>query len=281
MDVLKITPPFTYSYQCGSTLLTSYLPIYMYSISLQIISTLVKLVIIFTASNSPPQTFQWLRNWLPNIFWPLDRNTREIILSYPGRLIEPYRLVTSVVENLMLFLSFGLCCPSLSVSITINIALQLSCSLMLIGRFVFSCCVDDTTLGGSLSSDQVCFVRDKRSRTIVGNREEGDILINLLAHQLDGVNTSLLVCKWPLIFTSCSFVTVLCWDMVGDQVGWYEALWVPAAGVVMVGMLCVWDQIVKKKYLSPIHPPSPAAAANSLELVHSSLHPSAQNDFAF
>jgi hypothetical protein len=214
MDVLKITPPFTYSYQCGSTLLTSYLPIYMYSISLQIMSTFVKLMIIF-AANASPQSFPWIKNWLPAICWPLDWNTREVILnnfsqSQPCRLVEPYRIITSVMENLMLLLSFGLCCPVLSLSIMINVCLHGSCWLMLIGRFLSSC-LDQWTIVLSPSPGHV-FTREKQSNDDIHKR---DFLIALLTQQLQCVNASLVVCKWPLILTSCAFVTVLSWDMVG------------------------------------------------------------------
>jgi hypothetical protein len=69
MDVLKITPPFFYSYQCASTLLTSYLPVHMYSISLQVVSTIVMLIIIFT-SNLTQQHPRWLLSLFPGVCWP-------------------------------------------------------------------------------------------------------------------------------------------------------------------------------------------------------------------
>jgi hypothetical protein len=109
-----------------------------------------------------------------------------------------------------------------------------------------------------------------------------DPLLLLLNRQLQGVSSSLLVCKWPIMLTSCFFVTLLAWDVAGDQGGWFKALWVPIAGVAMALLLWVWDQILTSKsgihvlewsqsFLSLTLPTTPPTHP-ALELVHSSLH---------
>jgi hypothetical protein len=45
-------------------------------------------------------------------------------------------------------------------------------------------------------------------------------------------------CRWLLIGTSCLFVTLLSWDIAGDQQGWHEASWVPMIGLGM--MIVLW-----------------------------------------
>lgn len=55
---------------------------------------------------------------------------------------------------------------------------------------------------------------------------------------LDSVCKYLVVCKRPVIFTSCLFITLLCWDMVGDKMGWYKAIWVPLSEVSIV--IVIW-----------------------------------------
>jgi hypothetical protein len=118
-----------------------------------------------------------------------------------------------------------------------------------------------------------------------------DQLLLLLDQQLCGVHSSLLVCKWPIILTSCFFVTLLCWDMAGDQGGWFSALWVPIVGVVMAMLIWVWDRVLISdaiaevgwfqrffsslfsSLLPNIHYRSKSANDSpSLEIVHSSLH---------
>ena len=139
MDVLKITPPFYYSYQCGSTLLTSYLPVYMYSISLHTISTVAFFVFIISTNTTTTRYSRWLLKLFPGICWPShwsDVDDRILDLDNPIRLINPYRIISSVVHHTVLLLSFGLCSPVLCFYISLSICLRLCYWLILIGRFV-------------------------------------------------------------------------------------------------------------------------------------------------
>jgi hypothetical protein len=142
MDVLKITPPFFYSYQCGSTLLTSYIPVHMYSISFQVLFTILTLIVIFWSSNIG-QHPRWLLSLFPGVCWPAHWQGAEGSRIDPGlekqhiRLIEPHQIISRTMNNVILLLSFGLCCPVLCGYITVSICVHLSSWLMLIGRFVF------------------------------------------------------------------------------------------------------------------------------------------------
>jgi hypothetical protein len=139
MDVLTITPPFFYSYQCGSTLLTSYIPVHMYSVSLQVLSTIGTLIIIFSAS-SLTQFPSCLLALFPGVCWPahwqriggsaIDLEKRRI------RLIEPHQIISATMSHMILLLSFGLCSPVLCAYIALSLCLHLCGWLLLIGRFV-------------------------------------------------------------------------------------------------------------------------------------------------
>jgi hypothetical protein len=112
-----------------------------------------------------------------------------------------------------------------------------------------------------------------------------DPLLHLLDQQLKGVHCSLLVCKWPVTLMSCFFVTMLCWDMAGDKGGWLQALWVPIVGAVMALVIWVSDRQLMTATLHGSWSPHFSSCsrlcpssnrntdpADSLELVHSSLH---------
>jgi hypothetical protein len=140
MDVLKITPPFFYSYQCGSTLLTSYLPVHMYSISLQVLFTIVTLIIMFSSSNRA-QLPPWLLSLFPGVCWPshwqnVGRGSSAIDLKERPVMIKPHQIISKTMGNIILLLSFGLCSPVLCVYIAVSICLHLCSWLLLIGRFV-------------------------------------------------------------------------------------------------------------------------------------------------
>jgi hypothetical protein len=141
MDELNITPPFFYSYQCGSTVLTSYIPVHMYSISLQVMSTIVSLVIIFSSSNMV-QYPRWLLALFPGVCWPAHWQTVEgsarDLEEKPIRLIKPHQIISRTMNNIIMLLSFGLCSPVLCCYITVSISVHLFSWLMLVGRFLSS-----------------------------------------------------------------------------------------------------------------------------------------------
>jgi hypothetical protein len=134
MDVLKITPPFFYSYQCGSFLLTSYIPVYMYSISLQLIASIATLAfIIFPSSVIDHPYSSWFLKLFPRVCWvnqPSEVDTETI------RLVSPHQIISRMMNSILLLLSFGLCSPVLCCYIALSICVHLSCWLILIGRFV-------------------------------------------------------------------------------------------------------------------------------------------------
>ena len=119
MEVLKVTPPFTYSYQCGSTILTSYIPVYMYGVSIQIMIDLFRVIIIFQTKyeNIPKIIQQSLQ---------LDPNN-----------INPSKIISNLMNSMILLLSFGLSSPVLSVSICLGVIINISCWLMIIGKSIF------------------------------------------------------------------------------------------------------------------------------------------------
>jgi hypothetical protein len=138
MDVLNITPPFFYSYQCGSTLLTSYLPVHMYSVSLQIIYTVASLIIILSSSTLTQQHPRWLLSLFPGVCWPShwQRVGSSVVSQRQPVMIKPHQIISRTMNNIILLVSFGLCSPVLCVCIAVNICVHLWSWLMLLGRFV-------------------------------------------------------------------------------------------------------------------------------------------------
>jgi hypothetical protein len=313
MDPLTITPPFSYSYQCGSTLLVSYIPVYMYSVSLQLISTFVRLGIISSISSYLPGV--WLRKWLSPIGWPLHLFHKLQEISHPTAdslsspsssppppsiiLIKPHQIILTVINNLILLLSFGLCSPVLGCYITLATCVTLWCWMMLVGRFISyhleakkSTSSTSEELPGDFQPEpnpisisglrEIEQETDKSSANQTNDSLKGkDSLIHLLNSQLRGVNSYPSVCKWPVISTSCLFVTLLCWDMVGDEVGWEKGLWVPAAGVLMLLTIWLWDHFLVSKVIDLDNHPdclssvfsfpphnSPPHNVTSMELTH-------------
>lgn len=124
-------PPFAYSYQCGSTLLTSYIPVYIYSTSLQIIVVFLRLFCTFSPVNL--LSHELLASWFSGICWPQYWDTLDLP---PSRLIEPHQIISIGMSHIILLLSFGLTSPILCGFIAFSICLNYCAWLMLIGRFL-------------------------------------------------------------------------------------------------------------------------------------------------
>ena len=274
METLRITPPFFYSYQCGSTLLTAYIPVYMYSISLQVLSIVISLVLILSLSSHThhPQ-WQWFFDAFPGISWPeripkFHHRLEENLHPRLQRLIKPHQIISRAMNNFILLLSFGLCSPVLCLYIAFCISLQLCSWLLLIHRFVtFSCSKDITPSLNENEKDTGSFHffsfpflfllphllstekgldlnHTPNSQSTLAS--DPDLHIQLLNQELQAANcpSSLLVCKSLVVLTSSFFVTMLCWDMAGDRGGWAQALWVPIVGVLIVIAVWFWDQFL-------------------------------------
>lgn len=117
MEVLKLTPPFTYSYQCGSTLLTSYIPVYMYIVMIQILVDISRVIIILNINyeNYP----KLIRYWFPN------------------KHMKSSKIISNVMNNLVLLLSFGLSSPILCFCLCLGMIVSEKCKLILIGKKFF------------------------------------------------------------------------------------------------------------------------------------------------
>jgi hypothetical protein len=294
MDVLKVTPPFFYTYQCGSTILISYIPINMYSISIQILSTIGTLVIIFSSPDSTEYP-RWLFDLLPGVCWPTHwhsaRDSDADLKVQPKNLIKPYQIISRMMNNFILLFSFGLCSPVLCCFIVVCICVHFFSWLVLIGRFVMirrsaprqSSLVDEGSLISLSFSSICCLEALNHDHEMI----EDPILLRL-DEELQGVSSSLLVCKWPVTIVSCLFLSLLCCDMVGDQGGWLQALFVLIAGVVMAYVIQICDRMLISRLpqnCSPLelrfrssfpkdHHNADSDSLHSLEFVHSSFHPS-------
>lgn len=336
-EPLKIIPPFTYSYQCGSTLLVAYIPVYMYTITIQIIFQFLRLLLPFQTKYTDYPSY--IQQFLPGIGWPeywtdeqiikliqykkeqqeeekyereeennnnnynynndnsnnnnqeisplqkslLDKDdfkreeyitnsnlsldstprliTKTDVKILSPFLIKPDRILSGIVNNLLLFMSFGLCSPVLGCYIIFSIIITLILWLLLIGRYIIIRILDKNQqhhnrynsnnsnknvieLIQNQEQDQEQNQDNYRSSTFL-NRSYALII---LGECLKDVIDHFLVCKWLILLTSCLFITLLCWDMVGDKVGWLKAIWVPISGIFMLFIVKLYEKFLLKYY---------------------------------
>ena len=238
MEVLKLSPPFTYNYQCGSTLLTIFIPVYIYTIVFQIIVDLVKIITILNTNYN---------------------NSSKLILHSAEYIIKHNSFfISNIINSIVLLLSIGLSSFSLSLSILVGVCTSISCWLILIGQFVFA------------TEEFIFPLKNDQTSTKNNEIEMMDSNLKLPTDLFDSTTTShnnllnaisklnecfryiredIHACKWLIIGTSCFFNSLVCWDIVGDQQGWYGALWVPLLGLGLFILFWFLNWLLNKGFL--------------------------------
>jgi hypothetical protein len=231
VDVAPLVPPFTYNYQCTSVLLTAYIPVFIYSYSIQVAAPFI---FLFTLSFLKYQSFpKVLRKMIPGVLFP-DNWSKDstkngfrsdmLQIAASKRLYNIKTVTSTMIHNVIVLLTFGLCSPVLACLIGAATYLIAATWRVLIARFVH-CRLSKFSSQSSHQLDNAMLSMARLSR-------EGNGLIRL--------------CLWPYVFVSAFFFLCLSWDMAGDRVGWRGGIWAPLVSLSALGVMyvavyfCAW-----------------------------------------
>ncbi len=183
------SPPFTYSYQCSSTFITFYAPVYVVqSILLIFIVPLIQLV--------------WVAFKLPNLLFLtklLYPNSNDSIIKDWIYIDEIFDVLVSALTSIGFIITFGTICPPLAVLWLAIICFQSYYHQAILGRFIL-------TMSTLTSYTHLDILED-----------------NLKVQPLF---SALQKCGWFLLYTACGFYTLFLFDILGDSVGFDKAYWV-------------------------------------------------------
>ncbi len=107
----SFTPPYLYSYQCGTALFKHFLPILIFH---QAILAFLRPLFWYLASSSRNYYIQHY-SLLPKVLWP------ELKTLHP---FNPNQAITEMTHQLTLFLTFGLVSPILALLIVLTLAIS-------------------------------------------------------------------------------------------------------------------------------------------------------------
>lgn len=261
-----MVPPFTYNSQCGSVVLTSYIPVLLLGYSIQLLLPFVLLAIVTCVSHdSVPAS---IRTTLHGVIWPeywlqgggVLAHNKAVVRDNPSTMLNMSTIFCNdVFNNLLVMLTFGLCSPLLAVAVACSVMLKMSLWVLLIGRYAI--CVSNfdaradkinvvlssktnTTDGSSASheiveSNTISPLQFSATTTSTcarsGDSSNGDVNKDDIVHfalvALAEVHISLFEVLagsfWRLIWCSALFIALVGWDMATDDVGWAQSLWVP------------------------------------------------------
>lgn len=207
--------PFQYSFQCSSSLLTSYAPTF---ISMCIISTFVvpaKDYVLMRLYQHAPAGSLWhqaLDSVVPKLLKPLPSESQEVRDSErdvakftPHANIQ--RLTVNVLAQYATMLTFGAAFPPVAVAVAVSIVTTIYVAKFRIGRFLYI----------AIEQERYHYVH----------------VVELECQELGSLALLLRKALWFLMFVKCTFTALFIYDMLGDQVGAKEAVWV----VIVVPLL--------------------------------------------
>jgi Leucine-rich repeat (LRR) protein len=199
------TPPFTYSYQCSSSFVTSYAPTF---VIMCIISGFVlpayHLLLLWLRGNLPPTSRlnSVVTAATPRIQRELP-SPQNLAQARSDPLYRPVfdanKLVISLVTYLALLLTFGALFPPLAVCCAVAMASVVLTARLEVGRYV--------------------------SAAVAGDRQD---CLDEVESACAGVETpqQLRVALYLILTVSCLFYTLFLFDTLGYEVGFVGAFWV-------------------------------------------------------
>ena len=237
-----LIPPFTYNNQCGSVLLTSYIPVLLlgYSIQLLLSWILVALQMHMSYESFPSS----IRSSLHGLMWPeywrqggdtLVHN-KATVSRFPTVLLQIRTIFCNdILNNWLLLMTFGLCSPILAVAIVCCLLLKMSLWVILVGRYTK--CVLQVNAPFDEREDilpkqplpvavGVNDIKNSVSFALIALAQTHISLFTVLAHSF-----------WRVAWCSALFVALLSWDMAADEVGWLMSLWIPLLPFVVITSL--------------------------------------------
>jgi Leucine-rich repeat (LRR) protein len=205
VDTTTYTPPFTYSYQCSSSFVTSYAPTYV-----------IMCIISGFVAPAYHLLLLWLRNHLTSasrLYPALSVATPPILMGLPNPqdlaqarsdplyrpVFDVNKLVMSLLTYLALLLTFGALFPPLAVCCAVAMASVVLSARLEVGRYV--------------------------SAAVAAGRQD---CLDEVESACAGVTTpqQLRVPIYVVVTASCMFYALFLFDTLGYEVGFAGAFWV-------------------------------------------------------
>jgi hypothetical protein len=132
------------------------------------------------------------------------------------------------LQGMLVLITFGLCCPPLAMAIALSMYLSLVQLRCVIGRFVL---LRHPNLIEESQTRPAVSPSSPSSPSSASALASVDSSLGALKSGIMNLDRSFHQTAWIVVWTSCFFYVLLCWDIAGDEVGWERAMWVPLTAV--------------------------------------------------
>jgi hypothetical protein len=257
IEVIPLSPAFSYDYLCASSVIAVYLPVFIYTSCLLVVTPFLYtyLLVGHTSYEALPSR---LRKSIHGIIWPdawrqtditqlSDNDLRQFQTSVNRHTSIPNKFNTSNTspssrsssgeseKNNLPSPETLLKVQTIVATLMHHIAILLTfglCCPVLAFTVTSAICVSvlqwKYLVGRFVTSRLIS--RDS-VRMVMNNRRVVDAALITLELSVGTALDYFRATLWPVLWTSCTFFVFVCWDMAGDVVGWKAALWAPC-GVI-------------------------------------------------
>ena len=267
VESASLVPPFAYNNQCGSVVLTSYIPVFLLGHAIQLMLPLIVLTLVayFPYNSLSP----FVQKMLHGVIWPefwLEAKHGNAFMNDEGGIMLKMSSIfcNDVFNNWLLMVTFGLCSPVLVLAVVCSVLMKMSMWVLLVGRFT-RCMLHDEDSGGGVNCSEATThpaattsdATTSRTRVVVATaltvettpssssaaadeNRTADVAQNALtalAEEYIPLSEVLAGSFWRLVWCSALFVSLLGWDLAMDEVGWLQSMWVPLVPLCYVVLL--------------------------------------------
>lgn len=228
IDIVELsssfTPPFSYSYQCMSSILTSFIPVFLFSHIL--VGFLVPVALICCLCLSTSHTRSAVTHLLPIVLFPEAYYTGT---GTPEKILRPGLILSNLLNHFAVMLTFGVAAPLLAICIAWTIFVLTWIWQLVIGRFV------QYHINQSPSAP----TRDRVAlRSFRNGTSSLEALNSVCTDTWQGPSKAV----WVIVDYTLLFFICLSVDIVGDVRGWLFSMLcigIPA-GSVMIMLRCAF-----------------------------------------
>jgi hypothetical protein len=205
---ISYDPPFAYSYQCSSSIITYYGPAFVILCIVRTFATPALQLCLFGLYVDATAGTWWQKTLLgvvPRIMRPIaakltlsdEKEAPKIHIYQPY--LDANQLILSMITYCGILMTFGVVFPPVAVAIVVTMGSVLYYTKLKTGRFI--CC--------ALDIDRLDLLR------VLEEESKQAGFFSVVERAL-----------WMVITTSCLFYTLFLFDTLGDSVGFSGAYWV-------------------------------------------------------
>ncbi len=260
IETIKYTPPYSYSNECSSAILTSYVPVFLYTALFSFLTGVLNPIIdigtvqFLSYAARHPDNKQLA--WMVSLVTALKRFTDYAFDTEYSTNDEEFNqtgFCLSLNSTVIVMFTFGALSPFLAVMTYLSINSTLFYSEYRIGKYLLTDSkpgdveVSTNPLATALSTSKIEGDSGASQDLECDHKIQGVTLSEKRVQTLDGlllgVENRIIKSAWYMLPCIGLFYSIFIWDIAGDEVGLTKALWGPLLMMLTVMLVFAYPSM--------------------------------------